>query len=142
MAKELSEMLTDLSRQARKVEDGFSAIADETDAAAERRREKTRAAATAAASKLDQGVSAAGDSVAGHWRALQARMNDEIAGVQQGIADRRRQRDVSQAEQQAEAAKERAMRAIAFASAAMQTAEVAALDAAVARREADAIKQR
>ena len=29
-----------------------------------------------------------------------------------------------------------------YASAAMQTAEVAALDAAVARREADAIKQR
>jgi hypothetical protein len=140
--KDLSELLMDLAQQSKKVEDAFAAIADDTDAAAERRREKTRAAAAAAAATLDQGVATAGDTAASQWRALQARMHEEITGIQQGMAERRHQRDVGQAEQQADAAKARAVRAIAFASAAVQTAEVAALDAAVAQREADALKQR
>ena len=53
MAKELSDLLTDLSGQARKVEATFAAIAEETDAAA-----------TVAVYKLDQSVTAAGNMVA------------------------------------------------------------------------------
>lgn len=141
MARELSEMLTDLSNQALKVENAFAAIAEETDAAAEARRERTREAATTAVDTLDQHVTAAGDAVAGHWRALQTHIDTEIAGVQQGIAERQHERDVIRAEEQATAARERAERAIAFASAAVHAAGVAVLDAAVARRQAEAVKQ-
>jgi hypothetical protein len=134
MAKELSEMLTDLSHQAKKVEDAFAAIADETDAAAEARRDKSRAAATDAVATMDQSLSSAGESVAGHWQAMNARIDTEIKGIQADIADRKHARDVSQAEKQAAAAKERAANAVAFAAVALQTAGAAVLDAAVAGR--------
>lgn len=141
MARELSELLTDLSTQAKKIEEGFAAIAEETDAAAAARRARSQAAATAAVDKLDRSVNAAGDAAASHWRALTARIDEEIKGVQTDIAERQHARDVDRAEQQAEAAHERAERAIAFASAAVETAGVAVLDAAVARRQAEAVKR-
>jgi hypothetical protein len=141
MAKELSEQLADLSTQAKKVEDGFAAIAEETDAKAAERRDKTRAAATAAVDQLDQSVTAVEDSVAGHWQALQGRVKSEISDIQTGMAERQHARDVDHAEQQAAAAEARAERAVAFAAAAIQTAGLAVLDSAVAHREAVAIQR-
>jgi hypothetical protein len=141
MAKELSKQLADLSTQAKKVEDAFAAIAEETDAQAAARRDKTRAAARAAVDQLDQGSTSVQDAVAGHWRALQGRVDAEIKGIQTGIADRQHTRDVDHAEQQATAAADHAAKAVAFAAAAVQTAGLAVLDAAVARREAEAVKR-
>ena len=65
MAKELSELLAELSTQAKNVEDDFAAIAEETDAKAAERRDRTRAAATAAVDSLEQGVSSVED--VGRW---------------------------------------------------------------------------
>jgi hypothetical protein len=139
VVKELSEQLAELSNQAKQVEDAFAAIAEETDAKAAERRDKTRAAASAAVDHVERGVSSVEDSVAGHWRALQTNVQSEIAGIQEGIAERQRARDVDQAQQHAVAAENRAELAVAFAAAAIQTAGLAVLDSAVARREADAI---
>jgi hypothetical protein len=139
VVKELSEQLADMSTEAKKVEDAFAAIAEETDAKAAERRDKTRAAATAAVDHVEQSISSAEDSVADHWRALQSRVKSEISDIQTGIADRQHTRDVDHAEQQAAAAEARAERAVAFAAAAIQTAGLAVLDSAVARREANAI---
>ena len=139
--KDLSEQLADLSSQAKKVEDAFAAIAEETDARAAERRDQTRATATAAVDKLEQGVASVEDSVAGHWRALQGRVHSEITGIQTDIANRQHARDVDHAEQQAAAAAARAARAVAFAAAAVSTAGLAVLDSAVARREAEAAKR-
>ncbi len=139
MVKELSEQLADLSNQAKQVEDAFAALAEETDAKAAERRDNTRAAAAAAVDKVEQSVSSVEDSVAGHWRALQTKVQSEIAGIQEGIAERQHARDVDQAQQHAVAAENRAELAVAFAAAAIQTAGLAVLDSAVARREADAI---
>src|SRR5829696_8180610 len=141
VVKELSEQLADMSAEAKKVEDAFAAIAEETDAKAAERRDKTRAAATAAVDQLDQGVGSVEDSVAGHWQALQSRVKSEITDIQTGMADRQQARDVDHAEQQAAAAEARAERAVAFAAAAIQTAGLAVLDSAVARREAQAIQR-
>jgi hypothetical protein len=141
VVKALSEQLADLSTQAKKVEDGFAAIAEETDAKAVERRDKTRAAATATVDKLEQDIASVEDSVAGHWRALQDRVGAEITGIQTGIAERQHARDVDHAEQQAAVAEERAARAVAFAAAAIETAGLAVLDSAVARREAQAIQR-
>jgi hypothetical protein len=139
VVKELSEQLADLSNQAKQVEDAFAALAEETDAKAAERRDNTRAAAAAAVDKVEQSVSSVEDSVAGHWRALQTKVQSEIAGIQEGIAERQHARDVDQAQQHAVAAENRAELAVAFAAAAIQTAGLAVLDSAVARREADAI---
>jgi hypothetical protein len=139
VVKELSEQLADLSNQAKQVEDAFAALAEETDAKAVERRDNTRAAATAAVDKVEQSVSSVEDSVASHWRALQTKVQSEIAGIQEGIAERQHARDVDQAQQHAVAAENRAELAVAFAAAAIQTAGLAVLDSAVARREADPI---
>jgi len=141
MAKELSELLTDLADQAKSVEDGFAAIAVETDAAAEARRDRSRAAATAAVDKVDQGVRAAGDTVSGHWQALQDAISAEVNDVQQGIADRRHERDVNDAQKAADIAHERALQSVAVAKAAVSAAGAAVLDAAVAQRQVEALKR-
>ena len=141
MAKELSELLADLSSETKKVEDAFAAIAEETDAKAAERRDRTRAAATEAVARLDQGVASAEASVAGHWRALQERIGADVEDIKAGIAERQHARDVDEAERAATAAEERAERAVAFAAAAVQTAGLAVLDAAVARRDAEAAKR-
>jgi hypothetical protein len=140
MPKELSELLAELSTHAKNVEEDFAAIAKETDAKAAERRDRTRAAATAAVDSLEQGVSSVEDSVAGHWRALQGRVSSEVTDIQAGIAERQHERDVDHAERQAAEAEERAARSIAFAVAAVQTSGLAVLDSAVARREAEAVK--
>jgi hypothetical protein len=141
MARELSEMLSDMANQSKKIEDAFAAIAVETDAQAEQRREATRAAANAAVDRLDQSVSAASDTMAGHWRALTGRIDAEFKDMQAGIAERRHARDLSHAQHEAEAAQERAQRAIEFAVAAIQVAGVAVLDAADAQKAAEALKR-
>lgn len=141
MAKELSELLADLSQEVKKVEEAFAAIAEETDAAAAERRNQTRAAATAAVDNLERGAASVEASVAGHWRALQDRIDAEVQSVQAGIAERQHARDVDHAERQVTVAEDRAARSVAFAAAAVQTAGLAVLDAAVARRQAEAIKR-
>ena len=137
MARELSDLLADLSAESKKVEDAFAAMAEETDAKVAERRDASRAEAAAAVDKLEQGVA----SVAGNWRALQDRIGAEVQDIQSGIASRQHERDVNRATQQADAAEERAARAVAFAAAAVQTAGLAVLDAGVARREAAAVKR-
>lgn len=141
MARELSELLSDLSTQAKKVEDAFAAVAEETDARAAERRDQTRQAATAAVDTLDASISAVGESVSGNWQALNSRIGSEIADIQASIAERKHARDVAQAEEQAAAAEVRAERAIAFAKAAIETAGLAVMDSAVARREVAALKR-
>jgi hypothetical protein len=141
MTRELSAMLAELSAESKKVEDAFAAMAEDTDARAAERREKSRADAAAAVDKLEQRVASVDESISGSWRALQTKINAEVQEVQTGIADRQHERDVNRATQQADAAADRAATAVAFAAAAIQTAGLALLDADVARREAEAAKR-
>jgi hypothetical protein len=141
MAKELSDLLAGLSAESRKVEDAFAAMAQETDAKVAERRDQSRADAAAAVDKLEQGVTAVESSVAGNWRALQDRISAEVTEIQSGIAARQHERDIASATKHAEAAEDRAARAVAFAAAAVQTAGLAVLDAGVARREATAVSR-
>ena len=141
MARELSELLGELSNQARKVEDTFAEVAEETDAKAAERRDQTRAAAKAAVDTMDASITAVEESVEGNWRALTNQIGAEIGNIQTSITERRHARDVKHAEEQAAAAAARAERAIAFAKAAIETAGLAVMDAAVARREAAALKR-
>ena len=141
MARELSDLLAELSAESKKVEDAFAAMAEETDAKVAERRDKSRAEAAAAVDKLERGVASAEASVEGNWRALQDRISAEVNDIQSGIAARRHERDVENATRQADAAADRAAKAVAFAAAAVQTAGLAVLDAGVARREAEAVKR-
>ena len=139
MAKELSEMLTELSEQAKSVEDAFAAIAVETDAAAEARRDRSRAAAAAAVDRVDQSARAAGATLSGHWQALQNTIAAEVDDLQRGVAERRYTHEVNEAQKSADAARVRAERSIALALAAVTAAGAAVLDAVVAQRQVAAV---
>jgi hypothetical protein len=116
---ELSDVLTRLSMQAKKVEGAFADLADKTDATAAKRDEQVQA----------------------DWRAMQAGIDKQVKAMQADMDTRKHERDVKAAGQHAEAAKARADWAASYAVAASEMARMAALDADAARREADALKR-
>jgi uncharacterized protein YicC (UPF0701 family) len=139
---EVSEMLTRLAQQAKKVENSFADLAELTDSAAEARRDQAEVAATAAVNQLDKDITAMTTAAAAEWSGMQAGIDKEIKAIQSDIAERKRARDVRHAEQAAEAAKSRADWAVAYAAAAADAATFAVLDYNVARRDAEAIKRK
>ena len=118
-APEVSDILGQLSQQAKKVEDALADLAQRTDAAAAQRDARVQA----------------------DWRAMQEGIDKEIKVMQAARAAREHERDVRQAEQNAQGAQARADWAASYAVAASEMARLAALDAAAARREADALNQ-
>jgi hypothetical protein len=145
---ELSDVLAKLSRQAKAVENVFADLANVTDTAAEERRQHAQAAADDAvkqlevtAKQMDKDISASKASAAADWRAMQTSIDEQIKAMQNDMAARKHSRDVKQAEEQAQAAKARAAWAASYAVAATEMARLAAIDADVARREAEARKR-
>jgi hypothetical protein len=146
---ELSLIFTRLAEQSKKVEDAFADLATVTDTKAAERRDQAQAAANEAVKQLDaatnqmnQDVAATQAAMAADWRAMQAGIDQEIRAMQADISARKHERDVKQAEQHAEAAKARASWAASYVVAASEMARMAALDAEVARREADSFKRK
>ena len=114
---ELSDILGQLSQQAKKVEDAFAELAHKTDAAAAQRDARVQA----------------------DWRGMQDNIDKEIREMRAARAAREHESDVRRAEDNARAAQSRADWASSYAAAASEMARLAALDAVVARREADAL---
>ena len=114
---ELSNILGQLSQQAKKVENAFADLAGKTDAAAGQRDARVQA----------------------DWRAMQDNIDKEVKEMQAARAAREHERDVRQAEDNAQAAQTRADWAASYAVAASEMARLAALDAVAARGEADAL---
>jgi hypothetical protein len=114
---ELSDILGQLSQQAKKVENAFADLAGKTDAAAGQRDARVQA----------------------DWRAMQDNIDKEVKEMQAARAAREHERDVSRAEDNAQAAQARADWAASYAVAASEMARLAALDAVAARGEADAL---
>jgi hypothetical protein len=114
---ELSNILGQLSQQAKKVENAFADLAGKTDAAAGQRDARVQA----------------------DWRAMQDNIDKEVKEMQAARAAREHERDVSRAEDNAQAAQARAAWAASYAVAASEMARLAALDAVAARGEADAL---
>jgi hypothetical protein len=116
---ELSDGLSQMSQQAKKVEDAFADLAQKTDAAAAERNTQVQA----------------------EWRALQVGIDREIKAMQADMAIRKYARDVRQAEEHAKAGQTRADWTASYAVTVAEMARLAALDSDVARREADALKR-
>jgi hypothetical protein len=114
---ELSDILAELSQQAKTVENAFADLAVKTDAAAAQRDARVQA----------------------DWRTMQEGIDKQIKEMQAASAAREHERDVRQAEQNAQAAQTRADWAASYAVAASEMARLAALDAKAARRQAEAI---
>ena len=141
MAK-LSEQLADLSVRAKHAEDAVSAAQKEAHDKVLARREQARAAATAAAEKVNRDIKSAGDSVksagdaaAKKWTAFQTKISNDLLSIKEGIAQKKHDLDVRHAEKHADHLEWEAGLAVDYAIAAVEQAELAVLDAVAGRME-------
>ncbi len=116
---ELSDLLARLAEQAKKVEGAFADLAAKTDASAAKRNER----------------------LAARWRSMQADIDGQIKDLQTAKTARDHERDVQQAEKNAQEAQAQADWTASYAVAVAALARMAALDAETARSEANALKQ-
>jgi len=142
MAK-LSEQLADLSVRAKHAEDAVAAAQKEAHDKVLARREQARAAATAAAEKVNRDIKSAGDSVksagdaaAKKWTAFQTKISNDLLSIKEGIAQKKHDLDVRHAEKHADHLEWEAGLAVDYAIAAVEQAELAVLDAVAGRLEA------
>jgi hypothetical protein len=141
MAK-LSEQLADLSVRAKHAEDAVSAAQKEAHDKVMARREQARTAATAAAEKVERNIKSAGDSVksagdaaAKKWTAFQTKISNDLQSIKEGIAQKKQDLDVRQAEKHADRLEWEAGVAVDYAIAAVEQAELAVLDAVAGRMD-------
>ena len=106
------------------------------------RREQARAAATAAAEKVNRDIKSAGDSVksagdaaAKKWTAFQTKISNDLQSIKEGIAQKKHDLDVRHAEKHADHLEWEAGLAVDYAIAAVEQAELAVLDAVASRLE-------
>ncbi|MFZ1949279.1 MAG: hypothetical protein WCF66_19100 [Pseudolabrys sp.] len=138
----LSEQLADLSVRAKHAEDAVSAAQKEAHDKVMARREQARAAATAAAEKVERNIKSAGDSVksagdaaAKKWTAFQTKISNDLQSIKEGIAQKKQDLDVRQAEKHVDRLEWEAGLAVDYAIAAVEQAELAVLDAVAGRMD-------
>jgi hypothetical protein len=139
MVKPVSEQLSDLSVRAKKAEDAAAAAKQEDAAKVQQREDQIKADAARRKASAQQHASAAEDSVASDWAKVSARAQSDVDGIRTKIDVKKHQHDRDKAIKAADDAEEHARRAIDFAIDAIDNAEVAVLDAGLARATADAM---
>jgi hypothetical protein len=134
--KPLDQQLADLSVCAKQAEDAFAAARKETHDKVVARREQARASAAAFADRVDKDIQDVGDSVAGQWNALQAKVAADINRLKTTYEQRQHDRSVDRAVHRADRLESEAGVAIDFALASIEDAKHAVLDAVVAKIDA------
>lgn len=134
--KPLDQQLADLSVCAKQVEDTFAAARKETRDRVVARREQARVSAAAFADRVDKDIQQVGDSAAGQWNALQAKVTADINRLKTTYEQRQQERFADRAENRAERLESEAGVAIDFALASIEDAKRAVLDAVAAKLEA------
>jgi ElaB/YqjD/DUF883 family membrane-anchored ribosome-binding protein len=137
MVKPLSEQLADLSARAKTAEDHVTAAQREAHDRVIARRDETRSAVEQAINKVDQDLKSLGDTAADRWNSLKAKINSDLDTLKSDIAERRHDRQVRRAEDQADALEWEAALAVDYAVASIEQAELAVYDAILGRTQAD-----
>lgn len=132
-----SDDLARLSARAKQAEDRVAAAREKAAADLERDVSAARASSQAQAEKLRDTVDAGESRLSAWWADVQKSWNAHIAAIRRHVDDRKADYDVADAELTAENAEDDASFAIEYAYAAIEEAEYAALDATLARMEAD-----
>jgi hypothetical protein len=141
MVKPLSEQLADLSVYAKQTEDSVAAARKETREKVVALRDQSRAAASAAIEKVDHGVKSVGDAAARGWTDFQAKIAANMNALKAGIEQKKHDRAVRRAEDNAAWLEDEAALAIGYAVASIEEARLAVLDAIIARFDAAAAKR-
>jgi hypothetical protein len=133
----LSDELTKLATRAKEAETRTAAARDEAHADLEQEVESARAATQAQAEKLRQGAEEGKAKASGWWTDVQKSWNAQVASVRADVETKKEKHDVHMARARADDAEGYASFAIDLAYSAIVEAEYAALDAVLARKEAD-----
>jgi hypothetical protein len=133
----LSDDLTKLAARAKEAEDRTAAARDKARADLEREVSAARASAQEQAEKLRQGVEEGKESVSGFGKDLQRSWDEHIAKIREDMESKKAKHDVHMAQMRADDAEAYASYSIDFAYSAVVEAEYAALDAVLARKDAD-----
>jgi hypothetical protein len=141
MVKPLSEQLAELSVYAKQAEDSVAATRNETREKIVALRDQSRSAASAAIEKVDSGVKSVGDSAARGWSALQAKISANMNALKAGIEQKKHDRTVRRAEDNAAWLEDEAALAIGYAIASIEEARLAVLDAIVGKLDAEAARR-
>ena len=133
----LSDDLTRLAARAKEAETRTAAARDEARADLERDVSSARASAQEQAEKLHQKAEEGDARVSDWWTDVQRSWNEHVARVREDVEGKKAKLDVHAAQQRAEDAEGYASLGIDFAYSAVVEAEYVALDAVLARKEAD-----
>ena len=136
MAKPLSEHLADLSVRAKHAEDSVTAAQKEAHGKVVARKEQARAAAAAAAERVNNDIKSAENTATRNWNAVRAKVAADINSLKADIAQKKHDVDAKRAENYADRLEWEANVAIDYAIASVEQAELAVLDAIVGRSEA------
>lgn len=140
MAKPLSEQLSNLSARAKRAEDNFAATRTEAREKREQRREQVKASAEATIQKVDSAVKSAGDKAERGWNSFQTKVDADIDSLNRNIAQKKHDIDARQAQNLADDREFEAAVAIDYALASVDQAELAVIDAVIARVDAEEAK--
>ena len=135
--KPLSDQLMDLAERTKKVEDTASAAREKNRAALQRTRDELKSDVDEGAKILVDMSHQADDSVSAWWDSVRSNVDSRFASMDAKLAARQAERDANRAARRADEAEEDAAGLIAFAAYAVEASEYAAIDAALARAEAD-----
>ena len=133
----LSDRLTKLAEQAKKIEDEAKKASDEARSELEAHVRQASDAASRKAQELSEHRRETEEKASDKWAQVRSDWAKHVAKVRQDIATQEAKADAAGAELTAELAEADAYDAIDFASAALEEAEYAVLDAILARKEAD-----
>ena len=133
----LSDQLTELTARAKEAEDRAAAARDKSKAGLQADVETARASAQERAKKLRESAEANKNKLSVWWYDLQRTWNEHVAKIRDDIDTKRAEHDEDRAERRAEHRADDAAFAVDFAYTAIEEAEYAVLDAALARKEAD-----
>ncbi len=138
----VSDELGRLSMRAKEAEDRTTAARSQVKADLATTVKSAHKSAQEAADKLKAAADADKARIASGWGDVQVAWSAHLAKVHEKAEDRREKHDLKKAQRVAEDAEAEAMDAIGYAYAAIEEAESAALDAILARRDADELGSR
>jgi hypothetical protein len=133
----LSDDLTKLAARAKEAETRTAAARDEARADLEREVASARTAAQEQAEKLRQAAEEGKAEASGWWTDVQKSWNAQVARVREDVEGKKEKHDVHMARVRADDAEGYASFSIDLAYSAVVEADYAALDAVLARKEAD-----
>jgi hypothetical protein len=133
----LSKQLSELSAQAKKLEDFLASAQTKNRAALDSHREQLKARISDSKARAEAKGAAAEDKAQSWWAETRSSIDNRFATLRAERDEHHAERDLKKAEWQADAAEQDAADAVEFAIEVLDQAEYAVVDALLARADAD-----